>query len=594
MSASGSVSPCSCSFVQAVRYADLTEKWTDNDTQSWCSCVAASSIMGVCMSRNVVDVRNSASGRPVVPYPGTQAVENGINGIAIGSGTNGNSVGENAPPAFIHGITKRESDMNILLPTDVQVYDSDESRFERERVMLVLCPNANPSKPAKLMLFDVNYQSKNYCQIISTLTLPTTDDEIMYAGWMRSASKFDDINVLHRTQLIVPCFDSSRIYIINVENQSTMKVNTCFEESQLISHNVQHPYNVCSWPGKHGPTLFSTCGDTSSRAKGDILLIKRDKLSITSRAEKNSNVYAVFGGFLALQPRHKIMITASLGDPSKLLDAFIDNNFDVKSCIQQHAYGSALNIWETDKIKLKQTIKLEDFGAFGFTCVRFIHNPECNHGFAVSAIGGSIFHIHKNSKTEDYHADKIVQYQSAKVSGWIKEEMPPLPLDIIISMDDRFLFVSCFLHGFVEQLNITDPFRVTTCSRVYLGGAIHRAFGVTLQRYNGINYTPKRFFVRGTEFHGGPARMQLSLDGRRLYVNNSFYTPWDSKLYPILITQGSAIALIHINVKPAGGLKLDENFLIQPGCQEFDDGPYLAREMKFMNGDSTSDHCLEN
>jgi hypothetical protein len=38
--------------------------------------------------------------------------------------------------------------------------------------------------------------------------------------------------------------------------------------------------------------------------------------------------------------------------------------------------------------------------------------------------------------------------------------MPALITDIILSMDDRFLYASCWLHGEIRQYNITDPFDV--------------------------------------------------------------------------------------------------------------------------------------
>lgn len=63
---------------------------------------------------------------------------------------------------------------------------------------------------------------------------------------------------------------------------------------------------------------------------------------------------------------------------------------------------------------------------------------------------------------------------------------------------------------------------------------------------------PTRRRLRGIPFEGGPSRLQLSLDGRRLYVGNSWLTSWDKQYYPKLMDQGSLIALIHINVNSAG------------------------------------------
>lgn len=153
--------------------------------------------------------------------------------------------------------------------------------------------------------------------------------------------------------------------------------------------------------------------------------------------------------------------------------------------LQQHSYGHSLNFWD-EKLKLKQTVRLEDDGALGISCVRFIHHPECNHGYACSPFGGAVFHIHKRAVSEEYVADKVIQYPHAKVEGWLKSEMPAMPLDMVISMDDRFLFISCYLHGFIDQYNISDPFRLTHCGRLFIGGAIHRSLGVKLHRINAI------------------------------------------------------------------------------------------------------------
>lgn len=43
---------------------------------------------------------------------------------------------------------------------------------------------------------------------------------------------------------------------------------------------------------------------------------------------------------------------------------------------------------------------------------------------------------------------------------------------------------------------------------------------------------PKPVIVKGKQLLGGPQMLQLSLDGKRLYVTSSLYSPWDKQLYP--------------------------------------------------------------
>ncbi|CAJ0935096.1 unnamed protein product, partial [Mesorhabditis belari] len=79
--------------------------------------------------------------------------------------------------------------------------------------------------------------------------------------------------------------------------------------------------------------------------------------------------------------------------------------------------------------------------------------------------------------------------------------------------------------------------------------------------------------------------MQLSLDGRRLYVTMTLFRSWDQQFYPDLKKTGGAMLLIDVN--PDGGMKLNEDFLVHFG--ELDGGPYLGHEMRYPGGDCTSD-----
>ena len=53
-------------------------------------------------------------------------------------------------------------------------------------------------------------------------------------------------------------------------------------------------------------------------------------------------------------------------------------------------------------------------------------------------------------------AEKVIAIPSKKVEGWALPEMPGLITDIILSLDDRFLYFSNWLHGDIRQYDITD------------------------------------------------------------------------------------------------------------------------------------------
>lgn len=80
--------------------------------------------------------------------------------------------------------------------------------------------------------------------------------------------------------------------------------------------------------------------------------------------------------------------------------------------------------------------------------------------------------------------------------------------------------------------------------------------------------------------------IQLSLDGKRLYVSTSLYSGWDKQFYPDLVKEGSVMLQVDVDTE-RGGLKVNTNFLVDFGKEP--DGPALAHEIRYPGGDSTSD-----
>ena len=80
--------------------------------------------------------------------------------------------------------------------------------------------------------------------------------------------------------------------------------------------------------------------------------------------------------------------------------------------------------------------------------------------------------------------------------------------------------------------------------------------------------------------------LQLSRDGRRLYVTNSLYSAWDNQFYPKIAEEGSYLLQIDCNLDE-GGLKVNEKSLLD--FRHEPDGPVRTHEMRFPGGDCTSD-----
>ena len=79
--------------------------------------------------------------------------------------------------------------------------------------------------------------------------------------------------------------------------------------------------------------------------------------------------------------------------------------------------------------------------------------------------------------------------------------------------------------------------------------------------------------------NGAPQMVELSRDGRRAYVTNSLYSPWDAQFYP----DGVKGWLAKVDMDPAGGMALDPRFLF-----ELEDG-LRPHQVRLQGGDASSD-----
>ena len=124
-----------------------------------------------------------------------------------------------------------------------------------------------------------------------------------------------------------------------------------------------------------------------------------------------------------------------------------------------------------------------------------------------------MFRFHRSNGT--FRAEPVIDVENEELEGWpLPGGVPGLITDLVVSMDDRFLYFSNWLHGDLRQYDISDPEHPKLTGRLWLGGLLGKENDA------------------GRELNGGPQMLQLSLDGRRLYVTNSLYSTWDNQFYP--------------------------------------------------------------
>jgi len=136
-----------------------------------------------------------------------------------------------------------------------------------------------------------------------------------------------------------------------------------------------------------------------------------------------------------------------------------------------------------------------------------------------------------------------------------------------LSLDDCFLYVSCRGTRELKQFGVSDPFNAVETGSVKIGGIVRR------------QSHPAR---AGQPLNGAPQMVEISRDGKRLYVTNSLYRTWDEQFYP----DGIKGWLAKVDVRPSGGIELDP-----AGFMEFDG--MRPHQVHLEGGDASSDsYCF--
>ena len=120
--------------------------------------------------------------------------------------------------------------------------------------------------------------------------------------------------------------------------------------------------------------------------------------------------------------------------------------------------------------------------------------------------------------------------------------VPPLITDIDLSVDDRDL--SCRAGAPASSSASTSRTRTTRARRARCGSAASWA---------------KASHPAAGELNGGPQMVEISRDGRRVYLTNSLYAAWDEQFYPAGIDGW----LVRLDAPEGGGLSVDPDLFVE-------------------------------
>ncbi|KAF5185141.1 Selenium-binding protein [Thalictrum thalictroides] len=448
----------------------------------------------------------------------------------------------------------------------------------KEAILYTTCvySGTGRQKPDYLATVDADPNSPTYSQVIHRLPVTHVGDELHHSGWNSCSSCHGDASASRRF-LVLPSFMSSRIYVVDTQKNPKAPALHKVVEPEDIAQKTGLAFPHTSHCLASGDILVSCLGDKDGNAEGNGFLLLDSEFNVKGRWEKPGHS-PLFGYDFWYQPRHKTMISSSLGAP-----ATFTKGFDLQH-VSDGLYGRHLHVYSWPDGELKQTM---DLGNTGITPleIRFLHDPSKDTGYVGCGLTSNMVRFFKTADGSWSH-EVAISVQPLKVKNWILPEMPGLITDFLISLDDRYLYFVNWLHGDIRQYNIEDPKKPELTGQVWVGGLIQKGSTVVAEDENGNEKQFEVSEIKGNRLRGGPQMIQLSLDGKRLYVTNSLFSTWDRQFYPEMVEKGSHMLQIDVNTV-SGGLAINPNYYVDFGQEP--EGPALAHEMRYPGGDCTSD-----
>jgi selenium-binding protein 1 len=435
---------------------------------------------------------------------------------------------------------------------------------------VALLASGNNGKKDALGVIDTDPTSRTYGRLINKLEFPHGGNELHHFGWNACSSHlcaYAPNPHMERRYLVVPGTHSSRIHVVDTQpeprNPRLVKVIEPDEVMAKTKYSAPHTVH-CGPDGIYLNALGNTDGD----GPGGIFVLDHETFEVKGQWEMDRGPqYLAYDFWWHLG--HDTMITSEWGTPNMVTSGVNPE------LLLGGKYGNALHVWDLRRRKHVQKLELGAEQQMVLE-LRPAHDPRRAYGFvgvviSLADLSSSIWMWYRDEKSGSWKTRKVIEIPAEPADPELLppllqgfKAVPPLVTDINLSLDDRFLYVSCWGTGELQQYDVSDPFEPKLTGSVRIGGLVRRASHPK---------SPARSLT------GGPQMVEISRDGQRVYVTNSLYTPWDAQFYP----DGIRGWMVKIDADPLGGMTFDEKFFV-----EFDEG-LRPHQVRLQGGDASSD-----
>ena len=340
---------------------------------------------------------------------------------------------------------------------------NDGGRLQ-ERFLYVSTIAQSANDPDFIAVVGADPGRRDFGKIVNRVDMPNVGDELHHYGYSHD-----------RKRLLVPGLFSSRIHVFEIKGDGKRLALRGVNDLAAASGYVV-PHGVMAMSsGRALVTMIGAASETT--LPGGIVEIDdrtgafAEHFGPGPARRPGESAPRYMYDFESLHGSNR-GISTTFGPPALCAGGI------APSCLGDEVY-----VWDMQQQKVIQTANL---GAHsGALMVHFLGGHRVRRAF-INAPGTSTVWL-----ADDDDGDGVYDFQP--VLG--PDDGLALPPDLILSHDDRYLFVSNWFGNTVQQFDIADPFNPA---------------------------------LKATASVPHPNMLRLSRDNQRLYVTNSLLTPWDN------------------------------------------------------------------
>jgi methanethiol oxidase len=344
-------------------------------------------------------------------------------------------------------------------------HDAKRGGRLRERFLYVSTVAQSATDPDFIAVIGADPRRSDFGKIVNRVDMPNIGDELHHYGYSHDQKR-----------LLVPGLFSNRIHVFDVSGDGSRLTLRAVNDQLAASSGYAVPHGVMATSrGRALVTMIGAATDTT--LPGGIVEI--DDLTGAFIGHFGPGPVRESG---EIAPKYMYDFE-SLPEANRGISTTFGPPGCVAAGIAPSCLGREVAVWDLRRRKVIQTA---DLGASsGALMVHWVGRHDVRRAF-INAPGTSAIWL-----AADDDGDGVYDFQ--QVLG--PEDGLALPPDMLLSHDDKYMYVSNWFGDTVQQFDITNPFKP---------------------------------LLKATVSVPHPNMLRLSRDNRRLYVTNSLLTPWDN------------------------------------------------------------------